>query len=283
MSVHNSYAIKDQKINDCNSTKPAIRFFQIHESKDNHHEINEGFTPLYVDHRLNKPWGEWWTIRQYLIQNNINSRDLYGFIPSYGKTSITKLMNVRQNIDENLDIYTDVITMSPDQDSSAFFRNPFLHLESLRPGILDLMQSFINESHIKLDLKNLVMASESTINNQCFLARGNFWIDWLELFEKLIDFANRKYLLVPDTDSTQAKSAFSSVPCLTLMAGHLANFLLAQEKFNIKNINNIFAQQRIEMDKTEVKQIIAKSLKLAYAKTCSPEYINIFDQLNDFI
>jgi len=145
------------------------------------------------------------------------------------------------------------------------------------------MQEFADYAQIQLDVKNFVLESESTIHDPCFIATGKFWIEWLELFEKLKLMVEEQHFYDPDLSSCDGNNHFEPIPSQSFIAGQLANLLLAQHRFKVKNINTFAVNRISDIDKNDYKKIIAKSLKLAYVRTCSPEYIKTFDQLSEFI
>jgi predicted O-linked N-acetylglucosamine transferase (SPINDLY family) len=283
LSVHKSIKINDESIRKSDDLKPAMRLFQIQDRKDGSIEKNEGIIPLFAANQMHKIWGEWWIIRDYLIQNHINNRDFYGFIPSYGNATSLKSMIDLPDFSHRFSAVADVITISSSHDPSVMFRNPITHLETLKPGVLDLMQAFVDHAQIQLDVRNFVLDSESTIHDSYFLATGRFWIEWLELFEKLKLMVEEKTLFKQIIPGNSVDNSSESIPLLSLIAGQLPNLLFAQHKFKVKNFNGFAIYRISDTDNSEFKRIIAKSLKLAYVRTCSTEYIKTFDQLSEFI
>jgi predicted O-linked N-acetylglucosamine transferase (SPINDLY family) len=283
LSVHKSIKINDESIRKSDDLKPTIRLFHIQDRKDASIERNEGIIPLFAGNQMHKIWGEWWIIRDYLIQNHINNRDFYGFVPSYGNASSMKSMIDLPDFIHRFGDKADVITVSTSHDPSAMFRNPIMHLETLKPGMLHLIQALVDYAQIKLDVKNFVLESESTIHDPCFIATGKFWIEWLELFEKLKLIVEEQHFYDPGFSSGDGNNHFEPIPSQSFIAGQLANLLLAQHRFKVKNINTFAVNRISDIDNNDYKRIIAKSLKLAYVRTCSPEYIKTFDQLSEFI
>lgn len=165
-----------------------IEIYQICYSQELLRNIPEGFLPLDNSENLRPDWREYWPIRNFLLSNELSSDKLYGFMsPKFSmKTGLNygDICNFIHNNFNNQDIFS----FSPFGDLSAFFINSFEQGDFFQPGLLDATQRFINDINYKSDLSRLVSDFNTTIFCNYFLANRKFWLQWLEIGEKLFNY-----------------------------------------------------------------------------------------------
>lgn len=130
-------------------------------------------------------WREYWPIRNFLLRETLDTNCYYGFLsPRFNeKTGLTpkKIKDYMNTFSDDIDVFS----FSPQPDMGAFFLNVFEQEELFQPGFTEASEAFLASVGIKVDLKSLVMDSRQIIFSNYFVARPDFWREWLAINEKL--------------------------------------------------------------------------------------------------
>jgi hypothetical protein len=75
-----------------------LNIFQIYYSEDTRDSIEEGFIPLSNMSNERPDWFEYWPIRNYIINNQLNKKYFYGFLsPKFSKKpTLSSYWSIRQ-------------------------------------------------------------------------------------------------------------------------------------------------------------------------------------------
>ena len=118
--------------------------------------LDSNFIPLDNTKNERPDWYEFWVIRNFLMNNNINENSWYGFFSPkfFFKTGLSS--NQLINFIEKYSINKDVILIGSAWDQIAYFQNQFIQGEFYHPKILSLSQEIFNKMKIKINLENLI-------------------------------------------------------------------------------------------------------------------------------
>ncbi|WP_297354569.1 hypothetical protein [Paraburkholderia sp.] len=164
--------------------------FQIFYDERTRDQIDPGFIALDNIENPRADWREYWAIREYFLNNTLNSNELYGFMsPSFGAKTGLSGRDVRNYIDSHPG--HDVYTFSPFIQDAACYLNVFEQANLFHPGHVEIANDFLKELGIEVNLETLVMDFRTTVYCNYFVAKPSFWKTWFALTEKLFDICEK--------------------------------------------------------------------------------------------
>jgi hypothetical protein len=165
--------------------------FQIYYSDLTRAEVDPGFVPL--DNMANErpDWREYWPIRNFLLNNALDPRIHYGFFsPKFrAKTGLDSAF-VHDFVNRHGG-HADVISFSP------FFEEMALPLNIVEQAVQhhsDSIDTFSECAALiapEFRIDQSVMTSRNTIFCNFFVAKADFWAEWLRRCEQLFEIAER--------------------------------------------------------------------------------------------
>ncbi len=130
-------------------------------------------------------WQEYWPIRRFLLNTELEENTFYGFFsPRFQEKTGLNGAQI-QNFILNKGRAADVVTFSPQPDMGAFFLNVFEQNELFDPGFTKAAQDFVTHVGLGIDISKLIMDSRTTVFSNYFVAKPAFWRMWLDINEKL--------------------------------------------------------------------------------------------------
>jgi hypothetical protein len=243
--------------------------------------VKAPFLPL--DHTANErsDWQEYWPIRKFLLNTELDEDDLYGFLsPRF--TDKTGLDGARlMSFLSNEGVGKDVVTISPQPDMGAMFLNVFTQNELFDPGFCETADIFFKTIGLDLDTKSCVMDSTHIVFSNYFFAKPAFWRRWLHINERIFylceeqsDFATKIGLLNNTSyrDGVQRK---------VFLMERVASVLLATEpNWQVGNYNTFLcAYSASRLNEFPVECQTADALKIAWNKTNNNFFIHEFNKL----
>lgn len=238
--------------------------------------VKAPFLPL--DHTANErsDWQEYWPIRKFLLNNELDEDCLYGFLsPRFtDKTGLdgSRLMAFlsREGVGK------DVVTISPQPDMGAMFLNVFVQNELFDPGFCETADAFFKTIGLDLNLNKCVMDSTQIVFSNYFFATPAFWRRWLKVNEQIFylceeqtEFAMKIGLLKRTNyrDGVQRK--------VFLMERIASTLLVCEPHWKVCNYNTFlcaYSASRLNEFPSECQ--IADALKIAWHRTKKENYIN---------
>ena len=256
---------------------PKLALYQICDSEAAQSNMPAQFLALQNVDNHRADWREYWPIRQFLLHHTLDDDTFYGFF-SPGFTSRTGLdfEKIRHFVHRH-GRENDVLIFSPFWDLNSFFINSFVQGDFFHPGLMQIMQNFSDLAGLNLNLGQMVMHTENTAYCNYFIAKKKFWLHWLELGEKLYQYAESDSAGLPQSLKSNAPSTLEQVPAKILVQERLVNMLLAQSNFKSKAFNvfdmpasvmplNNFMSQAVE----------ANALKFASANLGEQHYADVY-------
>lgn len=130
-------------------------------------------------------WFEYWPIRKFLLSNELDDNAYYGFFsPRFLQKTGMSYIEVKNFIKKHSkDI--DIFLFSPQPDIGAFFINPFEGGDLVNPGKIEASEEFLKTIGVDINLRSIVMDSRKIVFSNYFVAKPDFWKNWLSITEKL--------------------------------------------------------------------------------------------------
>jgi predicted O-linked N-acetylglucosamine transferase (SPINDLY family) len=163
----------------------SVRLYQIAYSEETRASVLPPFLVLDNMENPRADWQEYWPIRKFLLEAELDEGSYYGFFsPRFLEKTGLDAMDVIAFISQHSS-ETDVFTFSPQPDMGAFFLNVFEQNELFDPGFMDASQAYVDHLDLGVKLKDVLMDSRHTVFSNYFVARPRVWREWLKLTEPL--------------------------------------------------------------------------------------------------
>lgn len=241
-----------------------------------------------LDNRTNErpDWYELWPIRKYILENGLKKDNYYGFFSSKFEYK-TRLSSeeVYKFVSQSINQKADVVTFSPQPDQSAAFINVFEHANFYFPGFMDMAQEFFNIFEHKVELKNLIMDSRTTVFSNYFVAKADFWYSWLIYADKLFQIAESCDTLLGEKLNYQTNYG-NGVQRKVFLQEEIASLMLTIYPNIYKCIPaNSWKMGWGQMGFQEFKNemIVSDALKIALRETGCSEYIEEYNRIRNEI
>lgn len=176
--------------------------YQIFYSEATKAQNDPGFFPMDNIANERPDWREYWPIRNYLLNTNLEEDTRYGFLSPKFESKTTLNANKVTEFIANDD--SDVILFSPYFEQSAFNFNVFEQLEAAHGGSLIVVQECLRILRPDINIYSLIMDSRNTVYCNYFIANKKFWKIWLTYCEMIFNIAE-------SNDSELAKRLNSDV------------------------------------------------------------------------
>lgn len=158
----------------------------------NHYTKKETLDPGYLllDNSANErpDWFEYWPIRKFLLNEQLNDGAFYGFLSprfkektNLGSGAVYEFIKAHST--------ADIVLMTPSLHLTAYYWNVFQYGEACHPGLLTLATEFFGRIGQPTNLVDLVTNSQNEIYSNYMFAKPRFWRAWLEITEQLIAIA----------------------------------------------------------------------------------------------
>ncbi|HKN08096.1 MAG TPA: hypothetical protein VJ376_01215 [Pseudomonadota bacterium] len=209
---------------------PRIHIFQIYYSAATRESLDPGFVPLDNVKNERPDWREYWPIRNFLLSNPPISGEYYGFLsPAFGvKTRLSSSAVI--DFVRAQDGKADVVLFSPFFDQIAFFLNQW------EQGVMaHRTSSFAFEQSLALiapefRMLDTVGCSRDSVYCNYFVAKGEFWTEWLERCERIFDCAERASTPLGHALSAGIEYKSQAAPTKAFIIERVASTLLATQR-----------------------------------------------------
>ena len=261
------------------------QIFQICYNDELLSKIPEGFLALNNVANLRPDWREYWPIRNYLKNNYLSDDVLYGFLsPNFYNKTLLQNRNVQSFLSDSSK-NQDVVSFSPFWDLASIFKNVFEQGDFFHPGLANVCQSFCDIFMAGLDTDKIINHSKNVIFCNYFLAKKKFWLEWLDLGEKLFNCAEHEETPLAFALNRLTNYGDEQLPMKVFVQERLANLvlaansnitLLAYSPFNSLPSTTPFAAFFNEA-------VISDSLKICHSMGGHAVYLNEFALIRDKI
>lgn len=251
--------------------------FQIHYDEASRRMLDPGFIPLEIVGNPRADWREYWGIRNYFLNTDLNGDEYYGFLsPIFHSKTGLQAHQVKAFMDGNPG--ADVFTFSPTMSDSACYLSVFEQGNRRHPQILPITIELMRAVGLEVDVRALINDFRSTVFCNYIIAKPGFWEKWFAITERMFDIAEagdtalaRKLNEVTD----YGKSTVQMKVFIMERIGSLVLALMPQLQVSILNIsamrigNPLFYPCRDEM-------VMLDALKVAYQQSKDIAYLERF-------
>ncbi len=244
--------------------------YQICRSAQTASEVDAGFTLLEATTDGRPDGSGYLSIRRILLGSQLDQESYYGFFPADFQR-ITGLDGAAvRSVIEQQGTAADVICLSPFFDQMALYLNVVEQAIGAYVGGRDALKECAALVAPEFRPDRDVTTSLDTIFRNCFVAKPSFWTEWLR-----------------HGDLIFARTRDSAAPLQALAIEQIASLLLcSQAQWVVGACNPLrlpFSQAPVAALIGLPDLIILDSLKIAYARSGTEEYLKIFQQLRNKI
>lgn len=200
-----------------------IRVYQIFYDEATRARLDPGFIPLDNSANERPDWYEFWPIRKFLHQTNLEEGAWYGFLSTRFGAKMSLDASALAQLVGRADTEADVLLLSPGWDQIAYFASVFEQGEFWHPGLINASQALVDRMRLGLDVSRVVTHSSSAAFSNYVVARPAYWRAWLGLAEVLFDVVEAENLGGMRT----SYGATASAPMKTFLQERLVSLVLA--------------------------------------------------------
>jgi len=257
-----------------------INVYQIYYDSASASQIDPLFIPLENKGNPRADWREYWPIRNFFLNNDVNKDELYGFFsPNFrNKTSLTG-EQVFEFIADNPN--QDVYTFSPFVQEASCYLNTFEQGNRHHPGLLSVSEQFLKTIDVDIHFESIIMDFRNSIFCNYFIAKPSFWKKWFIITEKLFNCAENGNDELSIRLASSTRYSKGPVDMKVFIMERICSLILALD--NIKSVANydisrmpwaypLYYPYREEL-------FTLNALKLAYSQTSQEVYLRQFYEL----
>ena len=262
-----------------------VHLYHIAYSPETLKNAPPGYKILNNLNSARNDWREYWPIRKFLLEENLDENSYYGFfsprfVEKSGGLTHTQVTSFVQSAGAE----TDVVLFSPQPDMGAFFINVFEQEDLYQPGFIAAFEAFLKAIDLPLKLSSMVMDSRQIVFSNYFVAKPKFWLDWL--------FLNEKLFAICEGEDSPLKQALlyettypGAVQRKVFIMERIAPLLLTVRKnWRVRAYNSFdFAWSSSRLRQFDFEAILCDALKIAMKEQGFPAYFNAFNQIRDKI
>jgi hypothetical protein len=264
---------------------PDIHIYQIYYSKETRAAIDKGFIGLDNMSNERPDWREYWPIRRHLLNEPLVAGDFYGFFsPRFnaktGLDSAVVFDFIRRNKDT-----TDVFLFSPFFDQSAFYLNIF---EQGCEQHKDMMPTFRDCAAMiapETTLEALVTDSTNTVFCNYFVARPDFWAEWLKSCELVFNVAESGQGDLAKRLNSETSHRRTDAPAKVFVIERIASLLLSTRRcWRTKSYDPMsLPWLRAPVAGFRLEMALLDALKIAHVSAGHPQYMDAIHRIRDAV
>ena len=262
----------------CNNAQ--IRLYQICYNEETKQAIDPLCIPLDNSHSPKLEWFEFYPIKQFLDNNELEENTYYGFLSPrfYEKTGVTigNLINlIQENSQEGIDVFLSSLGFG----SIAYYQNLFEQGEMWHSGLKQLTQQALNKMGISVNLDTLVSSTHSAAYCNYIIGNKAYWQEWRQLadsFYNLVenDKSELGEMLRADTAYWRGDS-----PMRTFIQERLPSVILASNKYKTCSFGREINPNLLEHSKFEM----CNYFKGRYNQTRDPMDLAVYRHIRETI
>lgn len=243
--------------------------------------VKAPFLPL--DHTANErsDWQEYWPIRKFLLNNELDEDCLYGFLsPRFTDKTGLDGERLMQFLSKE-GVGKDVVTISPQPDMGAMFLNVFAQNELFDPGFCDTADAFFKTIGLNVKLPTCVMDSTQIVFSNYFFAKPAFWRKWLEINEAIFYICENRQTYAKKIGLLNRTNYRDGLQRKVFLMERIASVILNTEpNWKVAYYNTFLcAYSASRLNEFPEECLIADALKISWNKTKNSMYINAFHNL----
>jgi hypothetical protein len=257
--------------------------YQIYYDEITKNAIDSGFTELDNSKNERPDWSEYWPIRKYLLDTEMDPTSYYGFLsPKFQQKTGLTASDVYKFLDTSTQ---DIIAFSPYFDQSTFFFNVFQQASTNHENIFECLSESFNLIKPEIASQSLIMTSQHIIFCNYFIAKRHVWHEWFTQCEKLFYIAEENSTELGALLNQSVNHSGAHNPAKVFVIERMISYLLATNSnwsarfFN--PINLPYSSAPIAKYKNELIKLDA--LKIAFKETGFIDYLETYMQLRTSI
>jgi len=252
-----------------------LHIFQILNHYTAPQDLDPGFGVLDNSANQRPDWFEYWPMRKFLLNEELDEDAFYGFLsPKFKHKTNLSAAAVRDFI-VAAEPGTDVVLFSPSIHNSAYYLSVFEHGEAEHPGLAAVAARLFARLGLRVDLEGFVSDSRNTVHSNYFVAKPRFWRAWLAITEKMFAVAES-----PDDSlgrELRAPTAYRgnrNVQMKIFVMERIATWILVTDSTFRSSARDPFAA-RARFYKLPAA-IVCDALKIAYVTQRRGQYKDVF-------
>ncbi|MEF8770816.1 hypothetical protein [Candidatus Accumulibacter contiguus] len=261
---------------------PPVHLYHIAYSEKTLAEVPPGYLILDNVNSPRNDWREYWPIRRFLIDEDLDENAFYGFFsPRFQEKTGLSHAQVKTFV-QAAGAETDVVSFSPQPDMGAFFLNVFEQEELFSPGFIAASETFFAAVGMPIGLAPLVMDSRQIIFSNFFAARPAFWRAWLNLNEQLFSICEGEDSVLKQLLTVETAYPGSVQRKVFLMERIASVMLTVHPQWRVRAYNTFdcaWSNSRLNQFRTEA--VLSDALKIAMKEQGFHDYKEAYSQLRD--
>jgi hypothetical protein len=257
---------------------------QIYYSEQTRAELDPGFLPLDNSANERPDWREYWPMRRFLRDIQLDPERYYGFFsPRFGRKTHLTAAAVHEFLRQR-DGSADVISFSPFFDQMAFA----LNIMELAIVDHDCRETFAQCAALvapQFQINRSVMSSRDTVYCNFFVAKPRFWARWLGKCEVLFDIAEDGLTPLGQALNRVVNYGAVAAPAKVFVIERVASLLLWSEKEWVFDSYDTALLPNASTRLLEVVSVpdllILDALKIAYAESSAERYLTLYSHFRD--
>lgn len=253
---------------------------QIHYDDASRRMLDPGFIPLEIVGNPRADWREYWAIRNYFLDNELNADEYYGFLsPIFHSKTGLQAHQVEAFMDSNPG--ADVYTFSPTMSDAACYLNVFEQGNRRHPEMLPITTELMREVGLDVDIRGLINDFRSTVYCNYIIAKPVFWEKWFAINERMFEIAEAGGSELARQLTENTDYGKSTVQMKVFIMERIGSLVMAlMPELNVVNLNigamrvgnPMFYPCRDEM-------VMLDALKTAYQRSHDHAYLQRFRAL----
>jgi hypothetical protein len=255
------------------------KIFQIFYNKTTCENNDKGFLQLDNSTNTRSDWREYHPIRNYILTHSLEINEYIGFFsPKFKEKTGLSSHDVYEYLEERTE---DVVSFSPFFDAVSFNTNTFEQGEISHPGIIDTFNLAFSLLDPKIILKDLIMPSKRMIYCNFFVAKKDFWLEWLHHCERLFIIAERGESQLSFLLNRVVNHLPNGCPAKVFVIERMASYILTtQKKWTVNAYDPLQLPYEITSKAVSLDDlIILSALKTAYWDTSELGFLKLFHEI----
>ena len=265
----------------CNqSINQSIKIYQIFYNEETRNQIDPRYIPLDNTHSPKPEWFEFYPIKSFLDNNELEDNTYYGFLSPrfYEKTGVSAeqlIAIIQEKSQDNIDVFLSSLGFG----SIAYYQNSFEQGEVWHPGLKELSQQALNKMGVCINLDELVSSSYSTAYCNYIIGNKRYWHEWKILADKFYNLVENDTSELGETLRAKTSYHRGETAMRTFIQERLPSIILALNNFRTISFGREIHPQFLEPAKYEM----CNYFKSRYTQTKDPLDLLVYKHIRHTI
>lgn len=257
----------------------ASKIHQIYYSQQSFESLDKGFISL-DNSQGRTDWMEFWPIRKYLLSTPIGDDELIGFFSPrfFEKTGLTAA-EVKIHIEKNPN--HDVYLFNPYFHLAAWHPNLYIQASETHQDIGKVFNIVLSLIDIHTDVDQSVMSSFDTVFCNYFVAKLDFWKNWLMIAEFIYQLAEENQHPIGQRLRDETNYHRGQMPLKIFVIERIASYLL--NSINRWSVKPLYLFKSMEYHANKPLSFLNEmhkldSLKISYKKSGNLKFLQTYKE-----